>query len=120
MKKWLSTTEALRYCELKGRFLTKIGLEYLGMLYRFIRKSKNGFHNEFSVKGLNIIIDEEIPPKGYITVEEASEKYDVNFGIVYKLIKNNTIRNGKFGYRKIYYINEKDLKNEIKRRKNKK
>lgn len=108
---WLSTKESLEYLKKRGRTITKSGLKYLGMVNKFYRKHKDGFHSEYDTAGLDKILEEVIIPDGSITMKDFSDRYGIPMSTVYGELISNDIHREK--YNGVYYFSEKELLNSI-------
>lgn len=111
MKHWYSTKEALQYCKERDRHLTNVGLKYLGILHRFVRKKEDGHHLEYNIKGLDRITTETYPYEGYVNVKQIAEKLNIALYKVYYILYKYDIELYKYGHNRIYHFSEKEFMN---------
>jgi len=116
-KEYLTTGEALRFCRAHGWTVSIVSLYYQGLHEGFARKTADGYHWEFSRRGLSqFLLQKNLPPPpGYVTVSELAAREGSSPSTLYTKLKRWGVPMIKLGPLKRLYVCEV----EYVRRKNK-
>lgn len=112
--------DVLKKCEVEGHKITRSALYQIGKKEGFITKKEGvrslDFNKELFLKWIEKT--KEKAPKGWITLKEVSEKFNVSLPQAYLLVKDKDCNIKKIGVREVMYVDPKTIEKIIEKRKN--
>ena len=107
--------DILRFCEEKGRKVTKAGIYNAGKTKGFIYK-KNGEYQFDKGKFMAWLekTNEKIPAD-YLSVKQLVEKYKISQSKAYVILKNYSCVTRKIGVRSVLYVEQKSFESAIEK-----
>lgn len=111
---WIKmNNEAIKLCKNYGLNITKAGLIWAGKKDNFIKKDNDDYHWLFDLDKLILFIQKSIedPPKGWVSILDASNITGFSIAKIYRMIKNNKLKSETYGRNRNNYVMLEEINN---------